>query len=367
MVLPVLESPGSTLLLPVLELPVPNNPPQATVAPPDPPQATVAPPDPPQATVAPPDLSQATLTPSDPPQATFAPPAPPQAPKQTTLAPEDPQQQPIISTGKRRTSRDGKQLGTLPKHLTLKEYRCKECDDILTDPILITSKGRILMTTGIVEGISTYSKSCVKCGMFYRHQEWDEGLHNFDDHIILPLHLCLTIRNALQRHTAVSRVVETIEATEGVSFPNKERVLQGYLHFEALTEHDYNFACVEEVRALCEQWGLDSKGSNDGSLYYDKEQIDFTSLQKSMEVLDRTKDPNKHPAFVDNVVLTRADFCSLGLIEDISGTDCIQMALDTQDEDQPCAKRPCSSPSKETEVTVSEGVGLDGDASKNRS
>ncbi|KAA8577718.1 hypothetical protein FQN60_018723, partial [Etheostoma spectabile] len=210
--------------------------------------------------------------PSDPPQATFAPPAPPQAPKQTTLAPEDPQQQPIISTGKRRTSRDGKQLGTLPKHLTLKEYRCKECDDILTDPILITSKGRILMTTGIVEGISTYSKSCVKCGMFYRHQEWDEGLHNFDDHIILPLHLCLTIRNALQRHTAVSRVVETIEATEGVSFPNKERVLQGYLHFEALTEHDYNFACVEEVRALCEQWGLDSKGSNDGSLYYDKEQ-----------------------------------------------------------------------------------------------
>ncbi|KAA8578813.1 hypothetical protein FQN60_000115, partial [Etheostoma spectabile] len=96
------------------------------------------------------------------------------------------------------------------------------------------------MTTGRVEGISTYSKSCMKCGMFYRYQEWDEGLHNLDDHIILSVHLCLTIRNALQRHTAVSRVVEIIEATEGVSFPNKERVLQGYLHFKALTEHDYN-------------------------------------------------------------------------------------------------------------------------------
>ncbi|KAF1379034.1 hypothetical protein PFLUV_G00197000 [Perca fluviatilis] len=80
--------------------------------------------------------------------------------------------------------------------------------------------------------------------MFYRYQEWDEGLHNFDDHIILSVHLCLTIRNALQSHTAVSRVVEIIEATEVVSFPNKERVLQGYLHFEALTEHDYKFACV---------------------------------------------------------------------------------------------------------------------------
>ena len=38
--------------------------------------------------------------------------------------------------------------------------------------------------------------------------------------------------------------MEIIEATEVVSFPNKERVLQGYLHFEALTEHDYKFACV---------------------------------------------------------------------------------------------------------------------------
>lgn len=49
-------------------------------------------------------------------------------------------------------SRDGKLLGTLPKHLIPKESRCKECDYILTDPILITSKGRLLMTTGIVEG-----------------------------------------------------------------------------------------------------------------------------------------------------------------------------------------------------------------------
>ena len=48
----------------------------------------------------------------------------------------------------------------------------------------------------------------------------------------------------LQTHTAVSRVIETIEATEQVSFPNKERVLHAYLHFEALTEHDYMFACV---------------------------------------------------------------------------------------------------------------------------
>lgn len=34
--------------------------------------------------------------------------------------------------------------------------------------------------------------------MMYRYQEWEDGVHNFDDHIILSLHLCLIFRNALQ-------------------------------------------------------------------------------------------------------------------------------------------------------------------------
>lgn len=46
-----------------------------------------------------------------------------------------------------------------------------------------------------------------------------------------------------------------------------------------------------------------------------------------MEVLDRTKDPNEHLAFVDNVVLTRSDICSLGLIEDMDGTVRIETIL----------------------------------------
>lgn len=48
----------------------------------------------------------------------------------------------------------------------------------------------------------------------------------------------------LQTHTAISKVIEIIETTEKVSFPNKERVLQAYLHFEALTNHDYTYSCV---------------------------------------------------------------------------------------------------------------------------
>ncbi|KAJ4945475.1 hypothetical protein JOQ06_023160, partial [Pogonophryne albipinna] len=45
-------------------------------------------------------------------------------------------------------------------------------------------------------------------------------------------------------HTAVSRVVEYLELTSGEQFPSADTVLHGYLHFEALTEHDYQYTCV---------------------------------------------------------------------------------------------------------------------------
>ncbi|XP_073346956.1 uncharacterized protein, partial [Pagrus major] len=140
-------------------------------------------------------------------------------------------------------SREGRTKDSFPKHLIPKEAKCVECEYTLCEQ-LITSKGKILTSTGVVEGISTYMKSCLNCGMIYRYQEWKDGLHNFDDHIILSLHLCLMVRNALQTHTAISKVIEIIETTEKVSFPNKERVLQAYLHFEALTNHDYTYSCV---------------------------------------------------------------------------------------------------------------------------
>ncbi|KAG1940192.1 hypothetical protein F2P79_016907 [Pimephales promelas] len=77
-----------------------------------------------------------------------------------------------------------------------------------------------------------------------RYQEWEDGLHNFNDKVILTLHFCLYLRNCLQTHTALGRAIETWELTSGQQYPNKNSLIHGYLHFEALTEHDYNFSCV---------------------------------------------------------------------------------------------------------------------------
>lgn len=60
---------------------------------------------------------------------------------------------------------------------------------------------------GLFLGISTYRRWCLNCGLMYRYQEWEDGLHNFDDHMLLSLHLCLMFRNALQVTTCHSNVL----------------------------------------------------------------------------------------------------------------------------------------------------------------
>ncbi len=42
----------------------------------------------------------------------------------------------------------------------------------------------------------------------------------------------------------MSRAVEFLQDMTGVKFPPADTVLHAYLHFEALTDHEYNFSCV---------------------------------------------------------------------------------------------------------------------------
>ncbi|XP_067303567.1 uncharacterized protein [Pseudorasbora parva] len=133
-----------------------------------------------------------------------------------------------------------------PKQLVPEEMICQRCPGNvpLSEPILITDKARILTSFGIIEDVSTYCKRCPVCALCYRYQEWKDGVHNFSDRILLDLPLCVSLRNLLQVHTAVSRAVDYLQLTTGVKFPSKDAVLHAYLHFEALTDHDYNYSCV---------------------------------------------------------------------------------------------------------------------------
>lgn len=82
-------------------------------------------------------------------------------------------------------------LNDIPKHLVPKETVCSECPGNvdLSEPVLITSKGKLITYTGIVEGFSTYYRICSNCGLKYLYQKWTDGLRNFDDHLLMSLHM----------------------------------------------------------------------------------------------------------------------------------------------------------------------------------
>ncbi|RXN16478.1 HMG domain-containing 3-like isoform X2 [Labeo rohita] len=103
-----------------------------------------------------------------------------------------------------------------PRILCPDECVCQICPGVpLSEPILITKKAKILTNWSIIEDVATYCKQCPLCGMFYRYQEWKDHLHNFDDHNILAIPLCLTLRSLLQVHTSVSRAVAFLEDLTG--------------------------------------------------------------------------------------------------------------------------------------------------------
>ncbi|KAG1937258.1 hypothetical protein F2P79_018177 [Pimephales promelas] len=133
-----------------------------------------------------------------------------------------------------------------PKLLVSDEMFCTFSHDKspLSDPILITSKARIVTMNGIVEEVSTFCKKCIKCGAMYRYQEFKDQLHNFNDHVLISLNLCLFLRSSLQTHSAVSRVIDSLENLNHVKYPSSDTCLHAYLHFEALCDNTYNFSCA---------------------------------------------------------------------------------------------------------------------------
>ncbi|KAK1174762.1 hypothetical protein AOXY_G2336, partial [Acipenser oxyrinchus oxyrinchus] len=94
---------------------------------------------------------------------------------------------PAVLSDNLRSARSEREL---LKHLIPEETVCSVCPGnlYLGPPLLITTKAKIITWNGV---------HCYGCGMLYQYQEWKDGLHNFDDHVLLSLHLCDFI-NSLQ-------------------------------------------------------------------------------------------------------------------------------------------------------------------------
>ncbi|XP_048254270.1 uncharacterized protein LOC124148760 [Haliotis rufescens] len=134
------------------------------------------------------------------------------------------------------------QLGHL-ENLSPIETHCVMCaDGGELDQYLVTRKGKIYDKGHVYTDIAVFIKKCKACGHFYRYQEHRDGIHNFDDHVFLSVRLCHWFRVNLKNHTAVGRAADILSEDSGLHFPG-DKMLQGYLHFEAMCDHKYNFTC----------------------------------------------------------------------------------------------------------------------------
>ncbi|TNN01119.1 hypothetical protein fugu_010501 [Takifugu bimaculatus] len=126
------------------------------------------------------------------------------------------------------------------KHLIPAETVCQECPGqvCLTEPVLVTDKARVVTSNGVIQDNSTFLKKCPKCDLMYHYQEWSEGLHNYNSHIILSLQLCMLLQNLIQNHSAEDGLAVVLKQTVGDMSSCGMEVLQAYLHFEALRSHE---------------------------------------------------------------------------------------------------------------------------------
>ncbi|CAJ1071563.1 uncharacterized protein LOC112141289 isoform X2 [Xyrichtys novacula] len=134
----------------------------------------------------------------------------------------------------------------IPRHLFPIETTCMHCTGApdLEEPVRITNKAKVVGMEGLVLNISTYRRRCPKCQVVYRYQEWTDGLHNYNNHIIITLQLCLFLRYNIQNHVSVSRLISSLESLLKMKFPASNLILQGYCHFEALCNTEYQYSCV---------------------------------------------------------------------------------------------------------------------------
>lgn len=120
------------------------------------------------------------------------------------------------------------------------EKTCPVCQSHLSAPIKISDKAVAVTMNNIVDGVKTYYKECLRCGMCYRYQEVDRDIHNFNDTLLIGLDVCQFLRECLQQHIPIGSIVKVLELKLNRRL-DSETVINAYLHFDALSNHSYRY------------------------------------------------------------------------------------------------------------------------------
>ena len=73
-------------------------------------------------------------------------------------------------------------------------------------------KSSVKILSGYLESIETFSVKCDTSSMFYRYQEYSDGIQNFDDVFLIWLDFSNLLRECLKNNLAISKICAVAEA-----------------------------------------------------------------------------------------------------------------------------------------------------------
>ena len=132
------------------------------------------------------------------------------------------------------------------KTLVPKETLCYHCKVNLSEPRLVNSNGKIIRKElPPLGGVEVFQKVCPKCSMFYRYQEYTDGVHNFNDHVLASVKLLEHLLLERNKEVPVQKCLEGLNIEFGVPRFIYKSVTDALGHYMSLKRIPFGMNCYQ--------------------------------------------------------------------------------------------------------------------------
>ena len=130
----------------------------------------------------------------------------------------------------------------VPQHIIPIEQICHLCKTQLSNPITVTNNAKVVTLQGVFHNFKSFVKKCFQCGHFYRYQESNHRILNYDDRFFIGIDICIYLQQHLQHHSSIASFVNAYNTMFDEKLQN-HKVMYAYLTFDVLKSNTVDFFC----------------------------------------------------------------------------------------------------------------------------
>ena len=95
---------------------------------------------------------------------------------------------------------------------------------------------------GVFHNHKSFVKKCFQCGHFYRYQESNHGIHNYDDRFFIGIDTSICLQQHLQHYSSIASFVNAYNSIFDEKLQH-HKVMYAYLTFDVLNSNTVDFFC----------------------------------------------------------------------------------------------------------------------------